>query len=51
MAARILVVDDEVSVANFIGEVLRDKGFPTVVFSESPGAQGVTYSLDSEALD
>jgi len=35
---RIVVVDDEVSVGNFIGEVLRDKGYPTVVFSESPQA-------------
>jgi CheY-like chemotaxis protein len=38
MSGRIVVVDDEVSVANFIGEVLRDKGFPTVVFTESPQA-------------
>ncbi|MEM7100769.1 MAG: response regulator [Pseudomonadota bacterium] len=48
---RIVVVDDEVSVANFIGEVLRDKGFPTVVFSESP--QALDYladHLDSVAL-
>ena len=48
---RIVVVDDEVSVANFIGEVLRDKGFPTVVFSESP--QALDYladNLDSVAL-
>lgn len=35
---RIVVVDDEVSVANFIGEVLRDRGYPTVVFTESPKA-------------
>ena len=35
---RIIVVDDEVSVANFVGEVLRDKGYPTVVFTESPQA-------------
>ncbi|MEM9621625.1 MAG: ATP-binding protein, partial [Pseudomonadota bacterium] len=35
---RIVVVDDEVSVANFIGEVLRDRGYPTVVFTESPQA-------------
>ena len=35
---RILVVDDEVSVANFIAEVLRDRGYPTVVFSDSSEA-------------
>lgn len=48
---RILVVDDEVSVANFIGEVLRDKGYPTVVFTDSP--QALDYlenNLDSVAL-
>ena len=48
---RILVVDDEVSVANFIGEVLRDKGFPTVVYTDSP--QALAYlqnNLDSVAL-
>ena len=48
---RIVVVDDEVSVANFIGEVLRDKGFPAVVFSESP--QALDYladNIDSVAL-
>ena len=48
---RIVVVDDEVSVANFIGEVLRDKGFPAVVFSESP--QALDYladNLDNVAL-
>ncbi|NKB97896.1 MAG: response regulator [Pseudomonadales bacterium] len=38
---RIVVVDDEVSVANFIAEVLRDKGYPTVVFTDSP--QAMTY--------
>ena len=38
MSGRIVVVDDEVSVANFIGEVLRDKGYPTVLFTESPQA-------------
>jgi PAS domain S-box-containing protein len=51
MAGRIVVVDDEVSVANFIGEVLRDKGYPTVVFTESP--QALDYlqrNSDSVAL-
>ena len=42
---RIVVVDDEVSVANFIAEVLRDKGYPTVVFTESPKA--MTYLQDN----
>jgi PAS domain S-box-containing protein len=35
---RILVVDDEVSVSNFIGEVLRDHGYEVVIFNESPMA-------------
>ncbi len=48
---RIMVVDDEVSVANFIGEVLRDKGFPTVVFNDSPHAMTfLENNLDSVAL-
>jgi PAS domain S-box-containing protein len=51
MNGRIVVVDDEVSVANFIGEVLRDKGYPTLVFTESP--QALDYlerNIDSVAL-
>ena len=38
MQGRIVVVDDEASVANFVGELLRDSGYPTVVFTESPQA-------------
>jgi PAS domain S-box-containing protein len=48
---RIVVVDDEVSVGNYIGEVLRDGGYPTVVFNESP--QALNYleeHLDDVAL-
>jgi len=35
---RILVVDDEVSVGNFIGEVLRNAGYLTLVFNDSAAA-------------
>lgn len=35
---QIVVVDDEVSVGNFIGEVLRDHDLDTVIFNESPTA-------------
>ena len=35
---RILVVDDEVSVGNFIGEVLRNAGFQALVFNDSAAA-------------
>lgn len=34
-AGRIVLVDDEVSVANFMSEVLRDAGYEVVVFNES----------------
>ncbi len=34
----IVVVDDEISVSNFIGEVLRDSGHDVVIFNESPSA-------------
>ena len=34
----ILVVDDEVSVGNFIGEVLRNAGYQTLVFNDSSAA-------------
>ena len=37
-AGRVVVVDDEVSVGNYIGEVLRDGGFNVVLFNESPAA-------------
>ena len=48
---RIVVVDDEVSVANFIGEVLRDRGYPTVVFTDSLQAKDYLDShLDSVEL-
>jgi PAS domain S-box-containing protein len=51
MSGRIVVVDDEVSVANFIGEVLRDKGYPTVVFTESPQAlEYLRHNIDDVAL-
>ncbi len=35
---RVVVVDDEVSVGNYMGEVLRDGGFDVIVFNESPAA-------------
>jgi PAS domain S-box-containing protein len=35
---RVMVVDDEISVGNFIGEVLRDAGYDVVLFNESPSA-------------
>ena len=35
---QIVVVDDEVSVGNFIGEVLRDHELDAVIFNESPRA-------------
>ncbi len=34
----IVVVDDEVSLSNFLGEVLRDSGHNVVIFNESPSA-------------
>ena len=34
----IMVVDDELSVANFIGEVLRNAGYEVALFNESPSA-------------
>jgi CheY-like chemotaxis protein len=37
-AGNVVVVDDEVSVGNFIGEVLRDAGYDVTVFNESPSA-------------
>jgi CheY-like chemotaxis protein len=37
-AGTIMVVDDEVSVGNFIGEVLRDAGYEVALFNESPRA-------------
>lgn len=45
MSGRIVVVDDEASVAAFVGEVLRDKGYPTVVFTDSP--QALDYLRDN----
>ncbi|MCB1684810.1 MAG: response regulator, partial [Pseudomonadales bacterium] len=38
LEGRIVVVDDEVSVSSFIGEVLRDHGYDVVIFNESPSA-------------
>jgi len=35
---QVMVVDDEVSVGSFIGEVLRNAGYEVAVFSESPSA-------------
>ncbi len=35
---QIVVVDDEVSVGNFISEVLRDAGYQVALFNESPAA-------------
>jgi CheY-like chemotaxis protein len=46
-----VVVDDEVSVASFVAEVLRDRGYPTVVFTDS--AQALAYlktNLDKISL-
>jgi CheY-like chemotaxis protein len=37
-AGVIMVVDDEVSVGNFISEVLRDAGYEVALFNESPRA-------------
>ncbi|MEQ8783557.1 MAG: response regulator [Roseibium album] len=37
-AGQIVVVDDEVSVGNFISEVLRDAGYDVALFHESPAA-------------
>ena len=51
MSGRIVVVDDEASVAAFIGEALRDKGYPTVVFTDSPQALDYLRNhLDEVAL-
>lgn len=48
---RIVVVDDEVSVANFIGEVLRDRGYPAVIFTDSSQAREYLDShIDQVAL-
>ncbi|MFP6814476.1 MAG: ATP-binding protein, partial [Pseudomonadales bacterium] len=38
IVGQIVVVDDEVSVGSFIGEVLRDHGLEPVIFNESPKA-------------
>ena len=38
LSGRIVVVDDEVSVSSFLGEILRHSGYETVVFNESPKA-------------
>ena len=38
VAGTVLVVDDEVSVGNFIVEVLRDAGYEVKLFTESPAA-------------
>lgn len=48
---RIVVVDDEVSVSSFLGEILRHAGFETMVFNESPKAMDylVTH-LDEVAV-
>ncbi|MEM1437192.1 MAG: response regulator [Pseudomonadota bacterium] len=35
---QIVVVDDEVSVGSFIGEILQDHGFEVAVYSDSPSA-------------
>ncbi len=37
-SGRVVIVDDEVSVGNYMGEVLRDNGFDVIVFNESPAA-------------
>ena len=51
ITGRIVVVDDEVSVSSFLGEILRHAGFETMVFNESPKAMDylVTH-LDEVAV-
>ena len=51
LAGRIVVVDDEVSVSSFLGEILRHSGYETVVFNESPMALDyLVQHLDDVAL-
>lgn len=51
LSGRIVVVDDEVSVSAFLGEILRHSGFETVVFNESPKAlEYLVTHLDEVAL-
>jgi PAS domain S-box-containing protein len=51
LAGRIVVVDDEVSVSSFLGEILRHSGYETVVFNESPKALDyLVQHLDDVAL-
>jgi PAS domain S-box-containing protein len=51
LGGRIVVVDDEVSVSSFLGEILRHSGFETVVFNESPKALDyLVMHLDDIAL-
>jgi len=51
VAGRIVVVDDEVTVSSFLGEILRHSGFETVVFNESPKALDyLVRHLDEVAL-
>lgn len=51
LAGRIVVVDDEVSVSSFLGEILRHSGYETVVFNESPKALDyLVQNLDDVAL-
>ena len=51
LAGRILLVDDEVSVSNFIGEVLRNNGYEVVIYNDSLSALAYLKSnLDDVAL-
>jgi PAS domain S-box-containing protein len=51
VAGQIVVVDDEASVGNFIGEVLRDHGLEVVIFYESPTAfRYLQTNIDDLAL-
>ena len=51
LEGRIVVVDDEVSVSSFIGEVLRDHGYDVVIFNESPSAlRYLETNIDDTAM-
>ncbi len=51
VGGRIVVVDDEVTVSSFLGEILRHSGYETVVFNESPKALDyLVQHLDDVAL-
>ena len=45
---RIVVVDDEVSVGNFIGEVLRNSGYEVAIFNDSGAALSYVAETDDD---